>query len=176
MRRRIIISALAILVLSLLQMSVIPSVPVSFLRPNLLLILVVSIGFMRGKRSGIWMGFAAGLVLDLFYGPALGFQALLFMLIGFANGFLCKVFFDEDLKVPVILVSVSELFYGICYYLFYFLANGQFAFLKYLRIAILPEVISSVIFTLVLYKLVFWANQRLSAYELEEQQSPWLRK
>ncbi len=176
MRRRIIVSAVIILILALLQMSVMPWIPVVFLRPNLLLIFVVSAGFMRGRRSGIWTGFAAGLVLDLFYGPALGFHALIFMLIGYANGFLCKIFFDEDLKMPFILVSIGELFYGICFYIYSFLAGGQHSFWKYLRLAILPELISSVIFTFILYKLFFRINQRLSAYELEEQQSPWLRK
>ena len=176
MRRRIIVSAVIILILSLLQMSVLPWIPAVFLQPNLLLIFVVSTGFMRGRRSGIWMGFACGLVLDLFYGPGLGFHALLLMLIGYANGFLCKIFFDEDLKMPVILVSVSELFYGICFSIYTMLSGGHYSFWKYVRLAILPELISSVIFTFILYKIFFMINQRLSAYELEEQQSPWLRK
>ena len=176
MRRRIVVSAVMILVLAVVQTSVLYRIPAVFLQPNLLLIFVVSAGFMRGRRDGIWTGFAAGLVLDLFFGPALGVRALLFMLAGYANGFLCKVFFDEDLKVPVILVAVSDLFCGIGMYLFCFLPHGHYDFMKYLRIAILPEMISSVIFTFVLYKLFFRINQRLSAYELEEQQSPWLRK
>ena len=176
MRRRIIVSAIMILILALLQMSVLPWIPAVFLRPNLLLIYVVSTGFMRGRRSGIWMGFAAGLVLDLFYGPGLGFHALLMMLTGYANGFLCKIFFDEDLKMPVILVSISEFFYGFCFFLYSVFSGGHYTFGKYLRLAIMPELVSSVIFTFILYKLFFRINQKLSAYELEEQQSPWLRK
>ena len=176
MRRRVLLTALTILILLLIQTSVVPFFPLSFLKPNLLLIFVVSAAFMRGKRSGIWIGFAAGIVLDLCSGHAVGFQALVLMLIGYFNGFLCKVFFDEDLKVPVLLAAASDFAYGVLCFFFYAVTGGHYDFHRYLRLIILPEMVSSIIFTLILYKLFFWINQRLSAYELEEQQSPWLRK
>lgn len=34
--------------------------------PNLLLILTVSFGFMRGKKEGMFVGFFCGLLIDIF--------------------------------------------------------------------------------------------------------------
>ena len=174
MRRRIIVTVILVIAALLLQTAVIPVIFPSFITPNLLLILVTAFGFMCGGRTGIWIGFATGLLLDLLYGGFIGFNALVYMTIGFMNGRFCKVFFDEDLKVPMLLAGISDFIYGTLCYLFLFALKGTHSYGVYLRYTILPEVISTILFTILLYKLLFWINSRLSAHELEEQQSPWL--
>ena len=49
--------------------------------PNLMIIIVSSFGFMRGRREGMWIGFFCGLLIDIFCGFYLGVYALLYMLI-----------------------------------------------------------------------------------------------
>ena len=44
-------------------------------------------------------------MIDLFYGSLFGFYALLYMYIGYLNGFFCKVFYDDDIKVHIVLVA-----------------------------------------------------------------------
>ena len=112
MRRRIIVTVILVIAALLLQTAVIPVIFPSFITPNLLLILVVSFGFMCGSRTGIWLGFVTGLLLDLLYGDFVGFNALLYMSLGYMNGRFCKVFFDEDLKVPMLLAGISDFIYG----------------------------------------------------------------
>ncbi|MCI1306322.1 MAG: rod shape-determining protein MreD [Lachnospiraceae bacterium] len=174
MRRRIIVTVILVIAALLLQTAVIPVIFPSFITPNLLLILVVSFGFMCGSRTGIWLGFVTGLLLDLLYGDFVGFNALLYMSLGYMNGRFCKVFFDEDLKVPMLLAGISDFIYGTLYFLFLFALKRNHSYGVYLRYTILPEVISTILFTILIYKLLFWINSRLSAHELEEQQSPWL--
>lgn len=174
MRRRIIVTILLILAALILQTTVIPALPYFFITPNLLLILVVSFGFMCGKRTGMLIGFFSGLLIDLLYGSFFGINALLYMLIGYANGMFCKLFFDEDLKVPMLLNGISDFIYGSLYYIFLFALKKKHSYGVYLRYTILPEVISTILFTILFYKLLFWINGRLSAHEMEEQQSPWL--
>lgn len=174
MRRRIIVTAILILAALILQTAVIPVIPWSFITPNLLLMTVVSFGFMCGSRTGLWIGFFTGLLVDLLYGDFLGFHALVYMTLGYLNGKFCKVFFDEDLKVPMLLTGISDFIYGTVCFLFLFALKGNHSYGVYLRYTILPEVISTTLFTILIYKLLFWINSRLSAHELEEQQSPWL--
>ena len=104
-----------ILAVFILQGTIFQTLSIASISPNLLLILTVSFGFMRGKQEGLFVGFFCGLLIDIFYGyeNVVGFYALLYMYIGFFNGFLYKVFYDEDIKVPMLLVGVSDLAYGL---------------------------------------------------------------
>ena len=61
--------------------------------PDLLLILVVSMAFMRGRRSGMLFGMICGILADLCYMPFLGFSALLFTLTGYLAGGTFDVFY-----------------------------------------------------------------------------------
>ena len=115
MRRKIVLAVL-ILVTFILQTTIFQTLSIASISPNLLLILTVSFGFMRGKREGLFVGFFCGLLIDIFYGNMVGFYALLYMYIGFLNGFLYKVFYDEDIKVPMLLVGVSDIAYGLVVY------------------------------------------------------------
>ena len=76
MRRKVTL-ALLILVTFILQSTVFQSLAIASIAPNLLLILTVSFGFMRGKKEGLFVGFFCGLLIDIFYGNLIGFYALI---------------------------------------------------------------------------------------------------
>lgn len=78
MRRKIILAVL-ILLTFILQGTIFQTLSIASIAPNLLLILTVSFGFMRGKREGLIIGFFSGLLVDIFYGNMVGFYALLYM-------------------------------------------------------------------------------------------------
>ena len=67
MRRKIILAVL-ILLTFILQGTIFQTLSIASIAPNLLLILTVSFGFMRGKREGLIIGFFSGLLVDIFYG------------------------------------------------------------------------------------------------------------
>ena len=68
-----------IIVCFLMQSTVLHLISIGSITPNLLLILCVSMGLMRGRKSGLWTGFFCGLLVDLFYGSVFGFYALIYM-------------------------------------------------------------------------------------------------
>ena len=144
--------------------------------PNLILILTCSMGFMRGKKSGMWVGFFSGLILDLFYGRIFGLTALILLYIGYFNGFLFKVFFDEDIRVPWVTVGISDIAYGLICYLIRFMKGTSLTLGSSMIHTILPEAVCTVLFTIPLYLLYHWLNRKITANELEEEQSPWLRR
>ena len=174
MRKQLTLAILIVLTF-LIQTSLIPLFPLPA-TPNLLLILTVSMGFMRGRRSGLLTGFFSGLLLDLFYTNLFGFTALVFMYAGYVTGGMYMVFFDEDIKLPMLFSGVSDLVYQLLFFLVIFVIRRRLDFIGYLRAVILPEVIVTVIFTILFYRIYYVVNSHLAAYELEEEQSPWLRR
>ena len=174
--RRKIVTAVCILVTFLLQSTVFPALPFFNVTPNLLLILTVSFGFVHGRRTGLWVGFLCGLLIDLFYSNLFGFYSLAYMYIGYLNGLLYQVFFNEDIKVPMILVAVSDFGYNLVFYVIQFAFRMRFDFSAYLIHTIIPEMVFTVLLSIILYRIFFMINRRLVRYELEGQQSPWLKK
>ena len=110
--KRILICAVLITVCFLLETTVFQKLAFASIIPNLLIIVTSSFGFMRGQKEGMIIGFFCGLLKDILGGNLLGFYALIYMLIGYGNGFFQRVFYDEDIKLPLALIAGSEFLYG----------------------------------------------------------------
>ena len=160
MKRKIIV-ALMILISFLLQSTVFKALAIGSISPNLLVVLTSSFGFMRGKKEGLWVGFFCGLLEDIFYGRLLGMHAVMYMYIGYVNGYFNRIFYGEDIKLPIFLISVSELAYGLGTYAVMFLMRSRFVFFYYLTRIILPELVYTVILTLVFYRIIYSVNRNL---------------
>ena len=53
---------------------------------------------------------------------------LLFAVIGYLNGMFERLFYDDDIKLPIGLIGASELFYGMITYVGMYMLQGDFAF------------------------------------------------
>ena len=164
MNRKVVVTLL-IIVCFCLQCTLFKTLSLAFIAPNLLIVITSSFGFMRGKKEGLIIGFFAGLLIDIFYGDVLGFYALIYMYIGYVNGFFNKIFYDEDVKLPMILITMSDLLYGVIIYLFLFLLRTKLDFGYYFIHVIMPEVIYTVVVTVVLYRIIRAINRKLEIRE-----------
>ena len=91
----------------------------------------------------------------------IGAYALIYLLIGYGNGFFNRMFFEDDIKLPILLISASELVFGICNYIFLYMMRSKFDFWYYFWNIIVPELVYTIIITLFLYQLILYVNQRL---------------
>lgn len=164
MNRKVVVTLLVIACFCL-QCTLFKALSLAFITPNLLIVVTSSFGFMRGKKEGLIIGFFAGLLIDIFYGDVLGFYALIYMYIGYINGFFNKIFYDEDIKLPMILITMSDLVYGFVIYLFLFLLRTRLDFGYYFIHIIVPEVIYTVVITIVLYRIIRAINRKLEVRE-----------
>lgn len=157
--------AILIIVCFLLQSTVFRSFAFAGIVPNLLIILTASFGFMRGENEGLWIGFFSGLLCDIFFGDVLGFYALIMMYIGFLNGKFNRIFYPEDIKLPLGLIIISDISYSMTCYVLLFLLQGKFNFPFYFTNVILPEAVYTILVTCILYPIILFINDRLEAYE-----------
>lgn len=174
--QRKVVTLLLILISAILQGTLFKALSIGSITPNLLLILTVSFGFMRGKKNGIWIGFFCGILKDMLSDGLLGFYALVYLCIGYAAGYCCKLFYDEELRVPIILMAAGDLVYGVLVYGMQYLMRGRIQFYYYFGRIIIPEMIYTVLMTVLLYRLLFNINKRLTELEMKERDSIWLRK
>lgn len=149
----------------LLQVTLFQSLSMASTKPNLILIFVFIFGFMRGKKEGIWVGFFGGLLLDIYYGDSIGFYAMIYMYIGYLNGIFHKLFFDEDITLPLGLIFGSNLLYGFCVYVIRFLLRNRLDFGYYFQHVIVAETIYTILITIIIYRPMLKMNRILEAIE-----------
>lgn len=163
--KRKIVTACIIIVCFLLESTIFQAFDFGSITPNLLVVVTAAFGFMRGKKEGMYVGFACGLLCDVMFGGLLGFYALVYTILGYFNGFFRKIFYPDDIKLPLILIAISDFLYGNIIYIFQFLLRSRFDYFYYLKSIIIPELIYTILITLLLYQLILFINQKLEAEE-----------
>lgn len=166
--KRAIIYFIEIIICFVLQSSLYQFFSLANVMPNLLLILVVSTAYMRGKVPGIVVGFFSGLLIDIMFGNLFGLYALFLMLIGYMSGYANKVYSKDDYTLPLILIAIADFVYQFLYYMFEFLLRGKLDLLFYIRRIIIPEIIYTVAAATIVYKLLHIINNHLDRKENEE--------
>ena len=166
--RRFIVSFLLVISCFVLQSTVFKLIAFGGIIPNLMIVLTASFGFMRGEKAGILFGFFCGLLADIFFGSVIGLYAMIYMYIGYANGKFNMIFYPEDIKLPLALIFVSDMAYGLLSYIILFLMRGRFHFTYYLIHIILPEMVYTIVVTLIFYPFLLWINKKLEDREQKE--------
>ena len=151
--KKLIMNVLLIPIFFVLQTAVFGRLSVVGVVPNLLIILVAVTGFMQGDKAALLVGFFVGLIADIFTFRILGLHALIFSLIGFVTGQFHNTFYPEDLKLPLLVVTGSDLGYSLLMYFFTYLFRAKFNFGYYFLNISLPELAYTLFVALFIYPL-----------------------
>lgn len=149
--RRVITISLTIFACFLLQTGVFSRFRIAGVVPNILIIITSFFGFMMGRRLGGIVGFVCGIIMDLYNSSLFGMYGLIFLLIGYMNGLLRKLFFGDDMKLPLFFVAVSDLLYGVIVFLIMFLRRSRYDFVFYFMNIMMPEMVYTICVTIPLY-------------------------
>lgn len=163
--KKILIIALVIYVSFLLQTSIFSKYRLAGVTPNILICVVSTYGFMNGRRQGILVGFFTGILLDMFSGSIFGIYAMMYMYIGFLNGLFKKQFFGDDLRLPMFLIGMSDLLYGIGSYFVFIVIRAKYNFSFYFMNLILPEVVYTLLVSIFVYYAILFLNNWLEKLE-----------
>lgn len=159
--KRCITIGIIIIICFLLQSTVFHFVELAGVVPNLLLIVTMSFGLMRGRKEGLLVGFFCGLLVDIFFGSFLGPYAFIYMTMGYANGFFHRIYYVEDVLLPMLMITLNDFIYNVIIYILFFMLRNKLNFGGYLIRIIIPEMIYTILITLFFYKILVRINLRL---------------
>ncbi|MCR4891959.1 MAG: rod shape-determining protein MreD [Lachnospiraceae bacterium] len=164
--KRKILELILIIITFVLQCTLYRVIALGGIVPNLLILLTSSFGFIRGRREGMFVGFFAGLFTDLLFGNGvLGLYMLIYIWIGYLNGLFSRLFYPDDLKYPVLLIGISDLIFGFVSYVLTFLLRSRLSFTYYFTRIMLPELVYTIVATLLLYRFILSFETALSDRE-----------
>lgn len=163
--RRLLLAGIALLFTAMIQTSVFNMIPYLSASPNLLLIITFSIGILRGSGYGVLCGFCSGLFLDLFTGQYLGFTSWIYMIIGYLSGFPYQHLTVDIPLVPIIASMLSEFLYHNYIFIIRFVTRNRLNYGFYFKDIILPEMLLTMIFAIIIFGILYYLNNYLEDYE-----------
>ena len=119
--------------------------------PDLVLILVISIGLLRGPDEGLIFGLAAGFFVDLLSGGIVGIQAVTKMAAGFLVGLLEKTIFKDNLVLPTLAVFGATVIFETFHIVMYQAFNANYHLSLTFVTLILPMAVYNAVLTPPLY-------------------------
>jgi rod shape-determining protein MreD len=151
MRYKIVVYSICIYSFMLLQSTVLDYVKIYGIKPNLLLVFIISVALLRGNVEGAAVGFFAGLTHDVIGGKVLGFYSLLGMYTGLILGSVNRRLYRENIFLAVFFTFLSSIVYEglVC---FFGVGTKSYENLLYLfRSFILPEAIYNSIVSIFIF-------------------------
>ena len=113
---RLLAVGLIVILALALQSTVLAHMTLLGVRPQLVLVVVVSLAYLDGERVGLVAGFAGGLLQDLLLPLSIvGLTALVYSVIGYAVGTLRQYATAEAVWTPVFVVAVASVIAELSY-------------------------------------------------------------
>lgn len=85
--------------------------------------------------------------------------ALVYLYIGAANGVFHSIFYQDDIKLPLVLILTSDFVYSFICYILLFLLRRRFDFIFYLKNIIIPEIVYTIFVTVFIYPCILLLNR-----------------
>lgn len=158
--RRYIYLLLLNIICFVLQATVFRHLPLGGVTPNILIMITAASGLMYGRKLGMYSGVIGGLLIDAMFNSVIGLTILIYAFIGYVNGMLNKLYFKDKLYIPAITIVLSDLAYGILYYICRFVLRGRMDFPYYLIHVMMPEAV----YTLIVGLLIYLVMRRIKEY------------
>lgn len=145
----------------ILQTTFMNVISISGIKPNILLLLVISVGFLKSEYDGLYVGCIAGLLHDSFFVSYIGGNLFLYAMVGFLVGIICRDFFKGNVVTPVLVSAVVTVAFGLGNYILIVLLRGFTNIGYYFFIRIIPELIYNSFFMIAVYFIAFTINSWL---------------
>jgi rod shape-determining protein MreD len=160
-------SILLLISVALIQSTVMPHLTLWGVKPDLMLLVVISWSLSRGARAGIVWGFIGGLCLDLFSGAPLGLSALALLIASFFSGLGEATIFRTHVILPLATVFLASLIYDVISLLVLRTLGWPVVWLDSFIRLVLPASLLNVLLTPLVYPTIRWLHRKTGRKEID---------
>lgn len=152
---------LSFLIIYLLQVNFFSWFNLAGVKPNLFVILVLTIGLFSGRSIGTTFGILFGLALDFFIGKSIGISALMLGIVGFVGGYLDKSFSKDSRVTMITMIVISTVIYELGINIFNYFINDANLSIWYMIKVLIIELVYNTIITIIIYPLIMKFGYRI---------------
>lgn len=154
-----------ILINFILQTTIFNYIEIINVKPNTMIILIVSFAFMRGEIEGGLIGFISGLLIDSIFGQLLGLNAFIGLIVGFLCGKIFNEFYKDSIIIPFFLTLFFNIVHGVLFFFFNAFLRGYPNIFIFLKTTIIPEALYTSIISFFIYRILFIINKKLEKFD-----------
>lgn len=126
---------------------------------NLMLLLTVSVAYLRGYKVGVFFGFIVGMLQDLTTGSYFGLATFSYMTVGLVFGrFSVNLFRDQSL-LPVISALPALALHFAVMIIFLLMLGRQIDFVRFVKFDFWPTAIMQVVLAYPVHRIVQSLNE-----------------
>ncbi len=148
--------AVLLLVATLLQTLIAPNLRILGANPDFMLIVVASVGLLRGAEAGALFGFAGGVLVAVALFEPLGIAAFVLVVVGFFSGRYAETADLSSGFAPLVTVFVGSLLAGVLDVVVQFLLGRQVPLGFVVVRVIVPSVILDTLLAAPVYLAARW--------------------
>ena len=126
---------------------------------NLILLLTVSVAYLRGYKIGVFFGFMAGMLQDLTTGSYFGLATFSYMTVGLVFGRFSINLFREESLLPVISALPALALHFAIMIIFLLMLGRQIDFIRFMKFDFWPTAIMQVILAYPVHRIVHALNE-----------------
>ena len=152
---------LVIFLAFIIQSTFFNAISIIGVKPNLMLVTAIAIGFLKGEYDGLFTGCVAGLFHDCFFSTYIGGNLFLYGFTSFMIGVICKEYYKENAITPMFVMMIATFVFEFGNYVLNVLLRGFTNVGYYMFIRIIPEIVCNCFLMIFVYMLVFAINNRL---------------
>lgn len=158
---RIIVYGISSIFTLCLQASYLKFIEIRGVTPNIVIAFIVSYSIIRGKKEGAILAVFIGIIHDIMFGKVIGCYSLIYFYIGYFSGYFNKHFYEDNYLLSILMIALCDFIYGVYVYFFTFLFRGRLNISFYFFEIIIPEVVFTTVFSLLIYKFVLIINAKV---------------
>jgi rod shape-determining protein MreD len=147
-------AAAVLFLAAMLQVVIVSSVPVAGGAPDLLLVVVVSLGLLRGSVPGAAFGFVGGLIVDLLTLETLGITSLVLTLAGFWAGRWAETTGRGRKLAPLIAVGVITVLAAAFEFVLHWMLGEDVVARQVFLTVLVPTLLANLVLAYPVYLLV----------------------
>ncbi len=87
-----------------------------------------------------------------------------------------SIYYDDDIKVPMLLTAIMDFLYNLAVYALQFLLRGRLGLGVYFTRIIVPEIFYTVFLTMIVYRVFHYINYHFMSPTRKESESIWVLK
>jgi len=138
-----------------LQSSVFPFLEINNVKPDSLIVLVVSFSLIAGNPTGAVVGFIGGILQDILFGNNLGLYTLQYVLVGYITSLAYRKVYIDRLLVPVIFVIISNILKQLIMFIYNFFMQIDISPNQFFFKTVIPETLYTVVLTPVIFTVIY---------------------
>jgi rod shape-determining protein MreD len=149
-----IILGITIFLTYILQSSLFSNFKIYGVSPNIIPIIICSIGLIDGKVTGSFIGGILGIITDILLGKVFGFYTLIGLYLGYVSGAFSKSFYKENWIVGVAFIFISTIVYEFAVFSFGLLFRNNYLSLDYFIKVLGFEAVYNSIIAIIIYPIM----------------------